>query len=221
MPTLAELLQGGAPAAYGNPMLMRQGAAGFGQREDGSQKGYGFMGKLPRPDGGFSTELSFDFGADGKNISAPLLVPTLSRPEIDHLLGGGQPTPDIYTKAQQHALERIKAGQSPFAQHGEMNPTPQAGNNTLSSLLGVVAGNAQAADAWKPNAGVRGGQETNVTSGSAGAPVASAAPDIRQIQMARQELQALGPPQMWHPSQVAANTARMQQLQAIIKGQLR
>jgi len=124
--TLADLLQSqNLGAAYGNPMLMRQGAANFGKREDGSQKGFGFLGKLSRPDGDFSTELSFDFTYGGKNITAPLIVPTLTAQELNLLLSGGKPTNEIFQKASDYALQRSQSGASPFARNGEMYPDPR------------------------------------------------------------------------------------------------
>ena len=93
--------------------------APFGVREDFTPKGYGFMGSLARPDGDSSTELSFDFEQGGKRIFAPLLVPTLSHEQIQHLLNNGAPTPDIYDTAQRHALDRIRQGLSPFARNSE------------------------------------------------------------------------------------------------------
>ena len=89
----------------------------YGQRQAGAPgvKGQGYLGPLQRPDGQISTELSFDFDVEGKKIYAPLLVPTLDQAEIDYLLSGGKATPGIYKKAQDFAIERLRAGQDPFA----------------------------------------------------------------------------------------------------------
>lgn len=108
-------------------------------RPDGSKKGRGFFGPLPRPDGSVSTELSFDFDADGRKILAPLLVPSLTQPEIDHLLQGGEPTETIYRKAQDHALDRVRAGKSPFAEEAEEGkaeggPVEGPGTGTSDSI---------------------------------------------------------------------------------------
>src|SRR5690349_2801603 len=97
----------------------------YGKRQDGTAKGLGFFGEIPRPDGSISTELSADADIDGQNVSFPLLVPTLSREEIDHLVSGKQPTPQIFDKAIGFAVQRMKAGLSPFAGHGEQGPLPQ------------------------------------------------------------------------------------------------
>ena len=116
--------QGALGAAYGNPMLWAQGRQNMGARVSDGQKAYGFFGKLVRPDGGISTELSFDFDYGGKNIHAPLLVPTLGRQEIDHLLSGRPPTEEIYNKAIEHATQRIGKGMQPWANPFEMYPVP-------------------------------------------------------------------------------------------------
>jgi len=92
---------------------------GFGRREDGTNKGLGFFGLLPRPDGQVSSELSFDFDHNGKRILAPLIVPTLTHDELKHLLGGKKPTSAIFNKAADFALKRLLAGKNTFAHPGE------------------------------------------------------------------------------------------------------
>ncbi len=88
------------------------GIAPYGIRNSGqSVKGQGFFGMIPHAGGSGSSELSSEF--DG--IEHPLLVPTLSAEQIRHLLSGSEPTPEIYDKAESHALMRIKRGLSPFA----------------------------------------------------------------------------------------------------------
>lgn len=86
----------------------------FGNRADGTPKGSGFLGVLKRPDGGVSTEISVGVNLDGKEIEIPTLVPTLSKEEVDYLLGGGKPTKTIIDKAVSHAISRMKNGLSPF-----------------------------------------------------------------------------------------------------------
>lgn len=95
---------------------------GYGQRADGSYKGPGFLGPLKRPDGDVSTELSVGVNFDGQEREVPLLVPTLSQAEIDHLLRDGQPTDAMVDKAVAHARQRIKEGKSPF--FGRSDETP-------------------------------------------------------------------------------------------------
>ena len=87
---------------------------GYGQRADGTHKGPGFMGELKRPDGNISTELSIGVEFDGKQHEIPMLVPTLTKKEIDHLLEDGEPTEAIVDKAVAHARKRMKEGKSPF-----------------------------------------------------------------------------------------------------------
>ena len=75
----------------------------------------GFLGPLQFHDGRTSTELSVGVNVGGKEMEIPTLVPTLTQPEIQHLLSGGEPTKEIVDKAVAHAQERISAGKSPFA----------------------------------------------------------------------------------------------------------
>ena len=86
-------------------------------------KGSGWMGYLPNQAGGVSTEIS----ADNNGMQYPLLVPTLTKQEIDHLLANKQPTDDIYKKAEAFAKYRQEQGKSPFINSvGELKwPTPQ------------------------------------------------------------------------------------------------
>lgn len=102
------------------------GEEDFGNRADGTKKGTGFFGLLKRPDGAVSTELSVGVEIDGRETEIPLLVPSLSKDEIDFLLGGGEPTEEIMSKAFEFAVGRIKGGKSPFAGNGEQVPLPAA-----------------------------------------------------------------------------------------------
>jgi len=95
----------------------------FGNRNDGTKKGSGFLGVLQRPDGKVSTEISVgvDFGAGEMEI--PLLVPTLDQEEIKYLLEN-EPKPSdipkpIMDKAVNHAIQRLKDGKSPFDTGGQ------------------------------------------------------------------------------------------------------
>lgn len=119
-----------APAPFGsNPGGAATGRAQskYGQRVDGTEKGSGFFGELKRPDGGISTELSAnaDDVIGGKPF--PLIVPTLTRSEIDALLNlkDGERAPDaIFRKAVAHAEKRVRDGKSPFAGPGEQVRRP-------------------------------------------------------------------------------------------------
>ena len=86
----------------------------YGYREDGTVKGKGFLGEIKNDDGTISTELSIDVEIDGKEILIPLLVPTLTKAEIDHLKSGKKFTDAMVKKAVAHAKKRIAAGKSPF-----------------------------------------------------------------------------------------------------------
>lgn len=81
-----------------------------------SAKGNGFFGMVPSIAGGdASSELSSAFTHKGQIIEHPLMVPTLSAEELKHLLSGAKPTPEIYDKAETHALMRLEQGKNPFA----------------------------------------------------------------------------------------------------------
>lgn len=94
-----------------------------GLRPDGTPKGSGWLGELPRPVSmdpgktrpGVSTELSVgvDFG-NGEQL-IPTLVPTLSHPEVQWLLNNqGLPPDPIMQKAVDFARQRMRQGLSPF-----------------------------------------------------------------------------------------------------------
>lgn len=100
--------------------------AKWDKRADGSQKGNGWLGLLRRPDGGVSSEISIGVELNGKEQDIPLLVPTLSRPEVDKLLtiktdeNFNQNLPaSIKQKAIAFARKRLGAGLSPFASPDE------------------------------------------------------------------------------------------------------
>ena len=91
-------------------------------RPDGTTKGEGFFGKLPRPDNRVSTEIGIGVTIDGKEVLIPSMVPTLNKAELDELLSlpeGKIPSLAIRQKAQAHAEERMKRGLSPFASTDE------------------------------------------------------------------------------------------------------
>lgn len=100
----------------------------YGMREDQTPKGEGYFGKIKRLDNPsmFSTELSAstEFKLNGRAVLFPLLVPTLSREEIDHLVSGKEPTDAITQKAEAFARQRIAKGLSPFAGSGEQGQVP-------------------------------------------------------------------------------------------------
>jgi len=103
-----------------------EGLAPYGLRNSGEgAKGKGYFGALPNKQGGVSTEISSEFTYKGKNVEHPLIVPTLNKAELDHLLSGKEPTDAIYSKAQAFAKKRIDAGMDTFAEPTELRyPTP-------------------------------------------------------------------------------------------------
>lgn len=119
-----------------------QAQPGYGNRLDGTPKGMGYFGELKRPDGKVSTELSVGVNLDGQEHEIPLLVPTLSREEIDHLLKDGEPTPEIMNKAVEFARQRMQQGRSPFAGEGEPIPLPQpmAEQNAAQERFNAIRG---------------------------------------------------------------------------------
>jgi len=111
----------------------KPGLAPYGMRNletgqninQGTVKGKGYFGEVPMDQGGAMTEFSSAYGQDGNLVSHPLIVPTLTKQEIDLLGMGLEPTPEIYKKAQDYAQQRIGAGQSPFALPQELRyPVP-------------------------------------------------------------------------------------------------
>ena len=123
-------------------------------RADGTAKGGGFFGTLKRPDGRVSTELSIGVNFDGKETEIPLLVPSLSKGEVDTLLslGDKDPIPDaIADKAVKYAKLRMQAGKSVFAEPnevGKFTPLPFAFDPNRqrkdSSVVAVGSGSKSA-----------------------------------------------------------------------------
>jgi hypothetical protein len=78
-------------------------------------KGLGYFGKINTPGKDFMTELSTTFEFDGKPMTVPLFVPTLDANEIELLRSGGKPTENIYNKAYEHAMLRLRQNKDAFA----------------------------------------------------------------------------------------------------------
>lgn len=99
----------------------------MGKRQDGSEKGSGFLGAMKRGDGGISTEISIGANIKGKETDVPLMVPTLTSKELKYLLdtpvkskGFMKNMPEaIIQKAVDHANMRINMGKSPFKMQDE------------------------------------------------------------------------------------------------------
>lgn len=97
-------------------------------RPDGSVKSMkGYLGAMERPDGTVSTEISAGFEINGKEMDIPLMVPGLTKEEIDYLLTADIQGEDFFKnmpdsipdKAIEHAKKRMKEGKSVFYQDGE------------------------------------------------------------------------------------------------------
>ncbi len=96
---------------------------GFGQRENGTPKGTGFLGVLKIKGGGVATEYTTQSNAvkvDGKRIDFPSLVPTLTEAEVrqmtDDIIPNRKKIPEpIMRKAIDHANKRTAEGKSVFA----------------------------------------------------------------------------------------------------------
>jgi len=101
------------------------GQPNYGNRPDGTSKGLGFFGELKRPDGNVSTEVSVGVNIGGKEMDIPLLVPTLSKAEVDQVLSmrpDEQPPEALVRKAAEFAKQRLAQGKSVFAGAGEQAP---------------------------------------------------------------------------------------------------
>ena len=87
------------------------------KREHGAPgyKGLGYFGEIPSVDKEGNPSRSTELAGEMEGIHFPLLVPTLTKKEIDHLVSGKQPTDEIWDKAYEHALMRGKSGKDPFA----------------------------------------------------------------------------------------------------------
>ena len=105
-------------AQQANALASYPDGEGYGTRPDGTQKGRGYLGEVPTPDGQAMTEYSIgiDFGQGEMDI--PTLVPTLTPEERDYLARTGEPTDAIVNKAVEFAQRRLAMGLSPFAVRG-------------------------------------------------------------------------------------------------------
>jgi hypothetical protein len=96
---------------------------GYGDRADGTKKGQGYLGEIKRPDGNVMTEISIGVGINGKEHEIPLIVPTLTKRELNWLKNNDPEQQDfmdkmpksIMNKAIEHATQRLNEGKSPFA----------------------------------------------------------------------------------------------------------
>jgi hypothetical protein len=133
-----------------------QGLAPYGFRyaesvnQPTTAKGRGYLGNVGTMQDPM-TELSASSDFGGRTVRYPLIVPTLTADELNLLRSGGEPTQEIYGKAQQYALGRLSRGQDPFVTTQELrypqpqgfNPAPRAADRVQESpqsagLLGGV-----------------------------------------------------------------------------------
>jgi hypothetical protein len=114
---LARALSSQGLAPYGTRFAEQMGAP--------TAKGKGYFGEIPDAQGRPMTELSSAYEDNGKLVPHPLVVPTLTKEEID-LLKMGIPNEQIYQKAEDWAKSRLGQGQSPFATPQDVRfPVPQ------------------------------------------------------------------------------------------------
>jgi len=108
-----------------------QGLAPYGLRHSGEgAKGKGYFGELPAKGGKVATEIS----SDNDEGEYPLIVPTLTGKELEHLLADKKPTDEIYDKAESWARTRRKSGKSPFADPTELRmPIPKKKGGVVSA----------------------------------------------------------------------------------------
>lgn len=93
--------------------------ADYGNRNDGTKKGEGWLGAIRTRKGSVMTELSVGVEIDGKETEIPTVVPTLTKEEVDYLANiaddpKGQIPDSIIKKAVEHARKQINQGKSPF-----------------------------------------------------------------------------------------------------------
>lgn len=101
------------------------GLVAYGYRHGSNElKGKGYFGELPNRAGGVSTELSAE---DDDLGDYPLIVPSLTRSELESLLANERPSDSTYAKARAHARRRKAEGLSPYAQKDELRLPRPAG----------------------------------------------------------------------------------------------
>ncbi len=92
------------------------------------QKGSGFYGPIPRPDGRVSTEISGSLTDGGPEF--PLIYSGIPPEDLQRLLTDSPISPDLYQRAAAAAAARQPFGLPPFALEGEQGsygaPAPPA-----------------------------------------------------------------------------------------------
>ena len=143
-----------------NPMLMRLGIGltsdgrpiidndeprlietrdDFGKRNDGTDKGSGWIGTFENNKGQAVSEYTIGVRINGKEMDIPTLVPGLNKSEIVSVIraseDGTKPPESVIKKAIKHATELMNKGESPFAPKGYV--IPKTGNKTGIGVSGA------------------------------------------------------------------------------------
>lgn len=103
--------------------------ASYGLRENRTLKGPGYFGEVSHKEDPdlYVTEMPIRSSVKDqfeRAVLIPLVVPTLNRDELAHLVDGGDPTPDMIRKAVKYASYRRGQGKSPFAVSSERFELP-------------------------------------------------------------------------------------------------
>ena len=96
---------------------------GLRHQSDQGCKGEGFLGTVPDQAGNPMTEYTTGVEMNGKETDIPTLVPTLTREQVQQIRNY-QVDEGIQRKALAHALQRMKAGRSVYAEPGEVYDLP-------------------------------------------------------------------------------------------------
>lgn len=131
--------------AYPNyPVVPNPDRSQWGDREDGTSKGDGWLGVRQRPDGSVSSEISVGVEIDGKETEIPLMVPGLTPDEMKYLMETPIDSPhflsdmpkSILDKAKTHAKQQMDAGKSPFVEQPRPAEAGKTGDPNLDKLSG-------------------------------------------------------------------------------------
>ena len=114
----------------------------YGMRQNNTPKGKGYFGEIPlKNKKGVMTELGsevdIDLGNGEERLHYPLIVPTLTKAEIDELASGKEPSKTIQDKAINYAIERRQKGLDPFALTEEEGKTPIPKTQPVYDQFGV------------------------------------------------------------------------------------
>jgi hypothetical protein len=107
----------------------------YGYRRDGSPKGPGWLGEIALPKGGVATEYTVGTEIGGKKMDIPMLIPGLSKKELQDLISvidSGSDIPDtLFQKAKAHAVSKVEQGESVFYKE------PSIIDNLMNLLKGL------------------------------------------------------------------------------------